>query len=477
MQTIRHLSMSVLLATCGLPGLSMLAGCTLGSDGKTPTTFTPSAAPADTAPALTSGVRRLVILHTNDEHSHLFGVGATLDYPFLPNPDGTVDDTAVGTMAYKIGAKLDTQTQGGIVRRQFKIKQIRETSKDPVLVVSAGDYSMGSIFHIATPLAGPDLVAMALVGYDFVTLGNHELDWGPDQLAASIHAASKMAFGGIMPIVASNIHFDDVVSGAAGDSLKALYGAAGSGAAIVPSAVKVMPNGLRVGIVGLMGQDASFKAGNKAPIAFSSPMTGSACTLSADCVGAEAGFSCVRQHCANSQDKAGYAATMAADIQPIVTALRDAEKVDVVVALSHFGTVEAEALAIATHGIDVIIGGHTHSEVAPKVVSSGQGAGSTIIVQAGSYGMKLGELDLSVSSDGTVSFDATTSTLHEIDYKLDATMLEGTNLTATPAELSPGFKAAVGLTRACWARSSGSSTRPSRPPCRPASRVSSRRLP
>ena len=57
----------------------------------------------------------------------------------------------------------------------------------PVLLLSAGDVMMGSLFHAAYAQAqAPDYLAMTFLGYDFVTFGNHEFDFGPNILASAI---------------------------------------------------------------------------------------------------------------------------------------------------------------------------------------------------------------------------------------------------------------------------------------------------
>ncbi|MBE0555971.1 MAG: 5'-nucleotidase C-terminal domain-containing protein, partial [Proteobacteria bacterium] len=75
--------------------------------------------------------------------------------------------------------------------------------------------------------------------------------------------------------------------------------------------------------------------------------------------------------------------------------LREKEKVDLIVCLSHTGTSpvkkrsEDELLARAVPDIDVIISGHTHTILPTPIV-----VGKTIIVSAGSYGAYLGRLTL-----------------------------------------------------------------------------------
>jgi 2',3'-cyclic-nucleotide 2'-phosphodiesterase (5'-nucleotidase family) len=324
-----------------------------------------------------------------------------------------------------------------MVRRQYMVNKIREDSDDPVLLLSAGDATMGTFFHAATPDAAPDYLAMALLGYDFVTLGNHEFDWGAGIIADAIHAVTDSVFGGAVPVISSNIHFEDVVeanpSHAGADELQKLVGEGDSGAPVMRWATKTLSNGLKIGFVGLTGYNAALVAPFKVPVAFSTPTDGEACDDSSTC---EADESCTRGHCVDPLDAQGHIAAMAADVQPYVTHLRDIENVDVVVAITHIGWSdnpllnEVAALASLTDGIDVIIDGHSHTLLPPTVVASTVGSGSSIIAQAGNYGRYLGELVVTVDPDGTVGYDAAASSMHVIDYNLDVEILADTDIGA-----------------------------------------------
>lgn len=405
--------------------------------------------PTDTTeynPPVVPKARRIRILHTNDTHSHLLGFGPSSEYPYLPKANGAVTGTEIGAMALKIGMGADDHTVGGLVRRQYLINEIKAASKDPVLTLSAGDISMGTVFHLAELSAAPDFLALSLLGYDFMTLGNHEFDFGADALAGFITTANQMAFGAAVPIIATNMHFEDVLSPAntqnLGKSLVPLYGEGNSGSPIMPWATKVMSNGLKVGFVGLMGYEAALVAPGAAPVAFSTPQTGATCTSSASC----GGMKCTRGYCVDPLDAPGHIAAMAADVQPVVDMLKDTEKVDVVVAMTHLGVQEDMALATYTSGIDVIIGGHSHDELAPTVVPS-MTSGQSIIVQAGSYGTKLGELVIEVGTDGAISVVDSESTLHPVDYTLDTEILGDSDFSVNPPVIAPTFKRAIGITQ------------------------------
>lgn len=419
-------------------GLVLLAGlCACQIEG------TPGGAPKDPFVPPTPGdpyvpepaaaqARRVVLLHTNDEHSHLLGFAPFSEYPFRPEADGRIDPVEI---TKRIAS--DKKTVGGIVRRQHLINKIRAASKDPVLLLSAGDSTMGTVFHAAGASAAPDFVAMGILGYDFVTLGNHEFDWGAANLSESLRTAHRTLFGGAVPVIASNMYFDDVDPTSADADLQKLVGAGNSGAPIQPWATKILPNGLKVGFLGLMGFEAQLVAAGRGNVTFSIPKGGKACTASADC---GSGESCMRKTCVALGDpKTGPAtvAAMASEVQPLIDLLRNQEKVDVVVALTHLGKSEDLGLATLTSGIDVIIGGHSHDLVAPTIVPSAI-KGQTILAQAGEYGRILGELTLVVSPDGKVALAEGSAKQHAVDRSLDA------EIAADPA----GFERAVTLTGA-----------------------------
>lgn len=91
-----------------------------------------------------------------------------------------------------------------------------------------------------------------------------------------------------------------------------------------------------------------------------------------------------------------------------VTAMRP--QVDLLVLLTHNGFAEDQELAQAVAGIDVIVGGHSHTPVPePKLVktNAANGIGGTLIVQAGSYGQHLGRLTLDVDKGRITSYSGT----------------------------------------------------------------------
>ena len=268
----------------------------------------------------------LTIIHTNDLHSHLQGFSPEIDY----TPATTGDDRTVGGWA-----RIAT------VIRQEKIR----AAEHPVLVLDAGDFLMGSLFHLAGREEAFELRLMKDMGYDAVTLGNHEFDLRPDGLARIIQAAQTK--GGLPELVSANIQFSP------GDPRDTPLRLLATGGAIKPYTM-LTRGGMRIGIFGIMGRDATEVAPFATPVHFADPI-----------------------------DTA----------REMVKLLREREKADVVICLSHCGwnkiksPSEDELLAENVPGIDIIIGGHTHTALTRPII-----AGNTIIVQAGAYGTYAGVL-------------------------------------------------------------------------------------
>jgi sulfur-oxidizing protein SoxB len=89
------------------------------------------------------------------------------------------------------------------------------------------------------------------------------------------------------------------------------------------------------------------------------------------------------------------------ELQRLIDGLRNDDKVDAVVLLSHNGMDVDLKLASRVRGIDVILGGHTHDAV-PQPIAVTNAGGTTLVTNAGSNGKFLGVLDLDLAS-GRVS--------------------------------------------------------------------------
>lgn len=267
----------------------------------------------------------LTIMHTNDLHSHFVGFGPEADYtPLYPGDDNTV---------------------GGFARIASKVNEIRGdrmVAGTPTLLVDAGDFMMGTAFTLQR--GASELTLMDMLGYDVITIGNHEFDWTPVETAKIYGLIPDLSLN--MKVVASNLIFSDTSS--KDDALQGLFGI---GNVIQPYYVKDI-DGFKVGFFGLIGEDSASVAPFASPVDFDVPSTAA---------------------------------------QAAVTALQ-AAGAQLIVCLSHSGLDEDSVLAEAVPGIDVIISGHTHEKTTIPIT-----VGSTVIVQSGSYGRYLGVLDLDLT--------------------------------------------------------------------------------
>ncbi len=287
--------------------------------------------------ALVGYSQRLIILHTNDMHSKLVGFGPVLDYtPMVINNDSTI---------------------GGFARLATLIKDEKQKHPGEVLVLDAGDFLMGTMFHALEPQTGFELHLMKQMGYDFTTLGNHEFDFGPEVLAQIIEKARER--GPIPQIVSASLKFSPLPGD---DKLQKLYEEG-----VIKPYVVFKKNGLKIGIFGILGENAQSDIRFAAPLQFKN---------------------------------------MVKVARKYTRILRKKEKVDIVICLSHSGIWpdgkggyygEDINLAKKVKGIDIIISGHTHIAT-PHYIR----VGKTIIVQTGCYVHNLGRLEIEYK-DGKVN--------------------------------------------------------------------------
>jgi 5'-nucleotidase/UDP-sugar diphosphatase len=279
------------------------------------------------SPEVFAAQKEITILHTNDLHSHVLGFSPNIDY----KPDMIGGDA----------------TKGGWARVATVLKREREKRAHPVLVLDSGDFLMGSLFHMLAREEAMELRLMKEMGYDVLTLGNHEFDLKPRGLARILSAAT--AKGGMPPIVFSNALFSKESD--RDDTLEAIFSQG-----IVKPYVVLQKDEMKIGIFGILGKDAAEKSPFASPVKFGDPVETS---------------------------------------REMVRVLREKEKVDMVICLSHSGLGEGKSepedkiLAQKVQGIDLIVGGHSHTRLEKPLVIN-----STLILQASAYGKCVGILDL-----------------------------------------------------------------------------------
>lgn len=233
--------------------------------------------------------------------------------------------------------------KGGVARRAALIDSIRKENPN-VLLLDAGDIFQGTPYF--NYYGGAlELKLMSMMHYDLATMGNHDFDNGIDGFLAQLPNAD-------FDFVSANYDFRNTVL----DGIVKPYKVFGK-------------DGIKVGIFGL---------------------------------GVEL---------AGLVDKKNYKETVYSDpipvAQDIVKILKQQEKCDLVVCLSHIGydykndpgKISDLKLAVATKDIDLIIGGHTHTFLdKPTVVKNAAGQ-DVLVNQTGCYGINLGRIDFYFDSD------------------------------------------------------------------------------
>ena len=255
--------------------------------------------------------KHLEVLHTNDTHSCIM--------PLNPN----LADTAVAG-------------RGGFLRRVAMIKEERAKNPD-LLLIDSGDFSQVS--HFYTMFKGDvEVGLMNLMGYDAVTIGNHEFDFGLENMARIFKMAK-------FPVVCANYDF----TGTCVEGLVKPY-------------VIIKRNGLKIGLFGL------------------SPQLEGLVDLS-KCKGV------------TYLDPVEVGNRVAAE-------LKHDKKCDVVICVSHLGWLRPDEmgdqkLLASSKDIDLVLGGHSHSYFKDlRYVNNADGK-AVPVDQNGKNAMYVGKLTLS----------------------------------------------------------------------------------
>ncbi len=257
----------------------------------------------------------LTIMHTNDVHAE-----------HEPNRDG----------------------DGGAARQATVVRQIRDEVANSLLV-DGGDRFTGTLFHIQW-MGQDSAQIMNMIGYDAMTLGNHEFDNGDEVLAAFVDALE-------FPVVTANVDFSEspLLAGKIDPWVTLDVGGAG------------------VGVIGLVTPESEI---------LSSP-------------GPELVFD--------------Y--DLVAVTQNAVDALT-AEGVNKIILVTHIGFEADVEVAQQVSGVDVVVGGHTNTFLSnryagaageyPAVLESASGE-PVLVVQASTKTRYLGRLDVEFDAAGVLS--------------------------------------------------------------------------
>lgn len=277
------------------------------------------------------------IVFTHDTHSHL--------NTFTTMVDG-----------------LETEL-GGFARMNTLIEAQRAQNPD-TLVIDGGDFSMGTLIQTVFETQAAELRMLGYLGCDVTTLGNHEFDYRSKGLANML--TSAQASGDAVPaMVVCNVDWDTMEAEGLTEGQQRLKGAF---AAYGVSDYTVLEKGdVDIAVVGVFGKDA-LACAPTCELKFEDPIEA---------------------------------------VKQTVADIKANEDVDMIICVSHSGTWEDESksedelLAKAVPDLDLILSGHTHTEIEKPIQH-----GSTYVVSCGEYGKNLGELTLTQQADGRWAMSA-----------------------------------------------------------------------
>jgi 5'-nucleotidase / UDP-sugar diphosphatase len=324
-----------------------------------------------------------------DMKKPLFGVLSTAALAagiFAVSPS-TPASAATGEFDLTIMHTNDTHAHlENVARRITAVNDLRAERTNSILV-DAGDVFSGTLFY--NKYKGlADVQFMNMVGYDAMIPGNHEFDDGPKVFAEFIKKAE-------FPIISSNIDYS------ADEDLNPLYvdsiGEPGDGGKIYPAAILDV-NGEKVGVFGLTTEETEFLSSPGDTIKFENHLTKAEETVK----------------------------------------MLETEGVNKIVALTHLGYNYDKDLATSVEGIDVIVGGHSHTTL-PEADVYNEDAEPTLVVQTGEYSNFLGDLQVSFDAEGVLvkdSWDENLIDLDETDANGDYVIADDPEAAALLEELS-----------------------------------------
>ena len=259
---------------------------------------------------------------------------------------------------------------GGVARIKSAVDAKRaELAGSNYVVLDAGDPFQGSLFY-TTYKGAAEAEFMEAIGYDVMAVGNHEFDDGPAGLEAFVDAVS-------FPVISGNLDLT---------SEPALNGK-------VSNHVVLNVGGQKIGIISALATDTVDTSSPGDNVVFQDEIE----SLKAD-----------------------------------VAAL-EAEGVNKIIALNHVGLAKDLEIAAQVPGIDVVVGGHSHTLLS-NTSDRAKGAypmmvGDVPVVQAYAYSKYLGELTVTFDDAGNV-----TAAIGE-PILLDASFVPDASMAARVAEM------------------------------------------
>ena len=252
---------------------------------------------------------------------------------------------------------------GGFAKIKTLINEKKKEDPD-TLILDGGDFSMGTLIQTVYDTEAAELRMLGYLGYDVTTFGNHEFDYRSQGLASMLKAAKSS--GETLPeIVVCNVDWDSMEKAGLNDGQKQIQSAFETYG--VKDYVMVQKGDVKIAVVGVFGKDA-LECAPTCELSFKDP------------VGA---------------------------VKKTVEEIKKNEEADMIACVSHGGTWEDESksedelLAKAVPDLDLIISGHTHSELQEAIRH-----GNTYIVSCGEYGRNLGSLSMTQNSDGRWNLSA-----------------------------------------------------------------------
>lgn len=220
--------------------------------------------------------------------------------------------------------------KGGVVRRMNYIEQVRKENKN-VLLFDAGDFLQGTpYFNLFKGVVETE--AMNMMRYDAVTLGNHEFDYGLEALEKVVRRAK-------FPIISSNYDFS-------GTPLNNL---------IKPYLI-FKKDGVKIGVIAINIQPKGLIAsGNYDGMKFLQP-----------------------ERVANE----------------LALKLKTTDRCDMVICLSHLGYTADKRLVEQTRNIDIVIGGHSHTNMKTPDMLKNIDNKDVMVFQTAGRGIYVGRIDV-----------------------------------------------------------------------------------
>ena len=286
---------------------------------------------AQTAAAAEAAGKTLDVVFTHDTHSHLNSFSTVIDG----------ESTEVGGFA-RIKTVIDEQ----------------KAENPDTLVVDGGDFSMGTLVQTVYEDEAAELRMLGAIGCEVTTFGNHEFDYRSSGLAQMLKSAAES--GDVLPeLVVCNVDWDAMEAAGLNDGQQQIQ--SGFEEYGVKDYVVLQKGDVNVAVTGVFGVDA-LACAPTCELLFRDPVEA---------------------------------------VRETVAEIKANEDVDMIVCVSHSGTWEDESksedeiLAKSVPDLDLIISGHTHTELAEPIVH-----GDTYIVSTGEYGRKIGKLSMTQKNDG-----------------------------------------------------------------------------